>query len=34
MQHLQFVTDYKKRDPLRTSFFALAAETFGLDLES
>ncbi|CAM4389891.1 GNAT family N-acetyltransferase [Paenibacillus typhae] len=34
MQHLQFVTDYKKEDQLRTSFFALAADTFGLELES
>lgn len=34
MQHLQFVTDYKKEDPLRTSFFALAADTLGLELES
>ncbi|MNB80497.1 hypothetical protein D3C75_272610 [compost metagenome] len=32
MDHLQFVTDYKKNDQLRTSFTRLAADTFGLEL--
>lgn len=32
MEHLQFVTDYKKNEQLRTSFTRLAADTFGLEL--
>ncbi|MDF9845427.1 hypothetical protein M2105_006485 [Paenibacillus sp. PastF-1] len=34
MYNLQFVKDYKQNEQLRNSFFALAADTFGLELES
>lgn len=33
MDNLQFVCNYKDRAPLRNSFFALAADTFDLELE-
>lgn len=33
MDNLQFVCNYKDREPLRNSFFALAADTFELELE-
>jgi predicted N-acetyltransferase YhbS len=33
MQELQFIKDYRNNELLRTSFFGLAADTFGLQLE-
>jgi hypothetical protein len=33
MDNLQFVCNYKDQEPLRNSFFALAADTFELELE-